>query len=153
MKKYLLVLLAVLIFYSQNLCAQDSSGNKPLHQLFDAYYEEYLKLFPLDATSLGDTRYNDLLPNTGAVSYRKAVHDFYTKYQNALKQFNYQQLEEQDNISYDILMDKTQRELGKEKFHPEYMPINQSNSLPSDLGQLGAGTGAQPFKTIKDYDD
>jgi uncharacterized protein (DUF885 family) len=153
MRRNLLLLLAVLVFCLHNVHAQDSSGNKALHQLFDTYYEESLKLFPLNATYQGDVRYNDLLPNTGAASYRNAVHDFYTKYQNALKQVNYQQLNEPDKISFDILMDKTQRELGTEQFHPEYMPIEQVFSLPLTMGQFGAGTGAQPFKTVKDYDN
>ena len=133
--------------------AQVSTGNKALHQFFDDYYEESLKLFPINATYEGDTRYNDLLPNDGSISFLKEKHNFYTKYQQALKKFDYQKLNEQDKVSYDILMDITQRELGVEQFHPEYMPVTQVFSLPLTMAQLGAGTGAQPFKTVKDYDN
>ncbi len=93
------------------LQAQDVTDNKALHQLFDNYYEEYLKLKPLDATYRGDDRYNDLLPNDGAADYLKAQHDFLIKYQNALKKFNFQKLDEQDKISYGILMFAVDREL------------------------------------------
>ena len=57
-----------------------NSDNKQLAKLFDNYYEGYLKLDPLTATSIGDARYNDQLPNTGSVAYLKEAHDFYAAY-------------------------------------------------------------------------
>ena len=138
---------------SVKLYAQNSINNKALNQLFDEYYEERMRLFPLEATFVGDNRYNDLLPNSAASSFRKAVHNFYSKYQDQLRRFNYKQLNEQDKVSYDILMDITQRELGAEMFHPEFTPVTQVFSLPLTIGQLGSGTGAQPFKTVSDYDN
>ncbi|MBD0333086.1 MAG: DUF885 domain-containing protein [Chitinophagaceae bacterium] len=141
------------LLLTARVTAQVSIGNKALHQLFDDYYEESLKLFPTDATQQGDTRYNDLLPNEGSISFLKEKHNFYTRYQQALKKFDYKKLNSPDKISYDILMDRTQRELGEEKFHPEYMPVRQVFSLPLTMAQFGAGTGAQPFKTVKDYDN
>jgi len=38
-------------------------------------------------------------------------------------------------------------------FHDNYMPFQQFWGLPLTMGQLGSGTGNQPFKTVKDYDD
>ncbi|HUM46512.1 MAG TPA: DUF885 domain-containing protein, partial [Chitinophagales bacterium] len=35
----------------------------------------------------------------------------------------------------------------------ELMPINQFWSLTLTMGQLGSGTGNQPFKTVKDYEN
>lgn len=133
--------------------AQNAAHNKTLHQLFDAYYEDYLKLNPVDATYRGDNRYNDILPNEGAESQLKARHDFYVNYQTALKRIKYQRLNDQDKISYDILLFTINRELRGEQFHPEYLPITQSGSMASAMGQLGSGTGAQPFKTVKDYEN
>src|SRR5258706_6765355 len=39
------------------------------------------------------------------------------------------------------------------KFHDNYIPFNQFFALPLVLGQFGSGESAQPFKTVKDYDD
>ena len=133
---FVLFLLLFVISSATNLMAQVSTGNKALHQFFNDYYEESLKLFPINATYEGDKRYNDLLPNDGSISFLKAKHNFYTKYQQALKKFDYQKLNEQDKVSYDILMDITQRELGVEQFHPEYMPVTQVFSLPLTMAQL-----------------
>jgi len=148
-----LILLLIITLPNTKLFAQTLTEDKALHQLFDNYYEDRLQLFPVEATYIGDTRYNDLLLNDGSDSFLNQQHDFYTKYQNALKKNDYQKLNQQDKISYDILMDIIQRELGAEKFHPEYMPVTQVHSLPLTMGQLGSGTGAQPFKTVKDYEN
>ena len=40
----------------------DSAVDRALASLFSNYYEQYLTLFPLEATAFGDTRYNDSLP-------------------------------------------------------------------------------------------
>src|SRR5215831_3649793 len=127
---FILFLLSFTIVPVIQLRAQTNATNKELHQLFDKYYEESLKLFPLSATSRGDNRYNDLLPNDGTEAYRLALHNFYEKYKNALQQYNYRQFNNEDKLSYDMLLNVIDRESGQEKFHPEYMPINQFYSLP-----------------------
>jgi hypothetical protein len=38
-------------------------GNQNFDKVLNNYYEDRIKLFPLEATSAGDARYNDLLPN------------------------------------------------------------------------------------------
>jgi uncharacterized protein (DUF885 family) len=156
-RKRVNVLTLILVFATAlpnaKLVAQSNTKNQSLQQLFDHYHEETLKLSPLDATSQGDPRYNDLLPNDGTASFRKTAHAFYKKYEDSLKKYNYQKLNDQDKISYDILMDVIQRELASEKFHLEYIPVNQMHSLPLVIGQLGSGSSIQPFKTVKDYND
>ena len=38
-------------------------------------------------------------------------------------------------------------------FADNYTPFNQFYAIPLSMGQWGSGTGEQPFKTVKDYDD
>ena len=38
-------------------------------------------------------------------------------------------------------------------FPDNLTPMNQFYALPLSMGQLGSGTGNQPFKTVKDYED
>ncbi len=133
--------------------AQTAQGNIPLHQIFDRYYEDYLRLYPLTATAAGDPRYNDQLPNTGSAAFIKAQHDFYTRYAAELKTIAYSQLNAEDQISYAILQDIISRNLEGEQFHSEYMPVNQVFSLTLEMGQLGSGKGAQPFNTVQDYEN
>jgi uncharacterized protein (DUF885 family) len=144
-------------------CKQKNEPNKELAKLFDNYYEDKLKLYPLEATSIGDNRYDALLQNDGSEAFIKQAHDFYAGYLDKLKGFNRDGLDEEDKLSYDILLYKLNTVLeGFDKHiyydginfaHPHYIPFNQMVALPLILGQWGSGTGAQPFKTVADYDN
>lgn len=154
MKKAIYFLLGIAAFAA---CKQKDAGNgqenENFSKLCDQYYEEGLKLFPLNATYAGDDRYNDLLPNDGSVQFIQETKDYYTKYLDSLKGYDPEKLNENDRLSYDVLKDELQVSLNGLKYHFEYMPFNQMVSLPLTFGQLGSGTGAQPFKTVKDYDN
>ena len=148
-----LIFLVITSLSTTKIFAQTLTENKALRQLFDKYYEDRLKLFPIDATSIGDNRYNDLLPNDGSAQYREQLHKFYLKYKNKLAGYKRGSLNEADKISYDILKDILNNSLEAEKLHPEYMPFAQMVSLPLTMGQLGSGRGNQPFTTVKDYEN
>lgn len=140
---------------------QHRTANTELAALFDKYYEERLQLFPLEATVNGDTRYNNLLPADFTDSYRAKVKDFFTRYQVYVERFDRKTLNENDKISYDIF--KYEMEMGLEglEFHHlgssiganSYMPFDQFNGVTLMIGQMGGGTGNQPFKTVADYDN
>jgi uncharacterized protein (DUF885 family) len=151
--KKIFLLLFVFCFFGIKTIAQNSLKNEKLHVLFEDYYQERLKLFPLEATGAGDDRYNNILHNDGSQAFLKKLHDLYSKYQNELNNFNPQKLNAEDKISYYILKDMLSRELEAEKFHREKMPFAQFFSLPLTMGQLGNGKGNQPFKTVKDYEN
>ena len=127
--------------------------NKDLATFFDQYYESRLKLYPLEATYAGDNRYNDQLPNDGSAEFLKKAKSFYADNLQKIKQFKREDLNQEDQLSYDIFIYEMQIALDGFNYHFEYMPFNQMFALPLTIGQLGSGSGAQPFKTVKDYDD
>jgi uncharacterized protein (DUF885 family) len=133
--------------------AYTQARNQQLHRLFEAYYQETLQLDPIGATFSGDHRYDDLLANDGAVSYLKQKYQFDKKYLGLLSGYNRESLNTADRISFDVLKDMLEMDLEKMKYHPEYLPINQFSSLPLLVGQLGSGKSAQPFETVKDYNN
>lgn len=124
-----------------------------LDSLFKSYYQDYLRLNPLQATSLGDSRYNDQLPNTITQEYRNQQRDFYTRYKQQVQFFDRNSLSETDRMSYDILIHQCDLNLEGLQFKDYLMPINQLRSMPSNMAQLASGTGNQPFKTVKDYEN
>ena len=128
-----------------------AAASAPLGALFESYWEEQAKLFPLDATTQGDNRYNDQLPNDQTQAFREQLRAFYQQYQTRLHQTDRRQLNLNDQTSYEILeYNLAMRLAGLQQ--PDWMtPFNQASGLPSALGQLGAGTGSQPFKTTQDY--
>ena len=117
------------------------------------YYEQYLKLYPLDATAQGDERYNDQLPINIDKDFISGEITFYNSVQNQLKKVDYKSLNDQDKTVYDVLDYTLKDKIERYAYHPEYIPFTQFSGLPLDFPLLGSGQGNQPFKTEKDYSD
>jgi uncharacterized protein (DUF885 family) len=150
--KYILCIFAAFLFL-QPVTSQNKENNKELAELFKTFNEDSYKLFPLQATQNGDLRYNDQLPVTFTDSYSAKLKEYYTQYLNSLKKFDRNALSGNDKLSYDVF--KYNMEMGLEGLTLKLnrMPFNQFYALELTMGQLGSGTGAQPFKTVKDYDN
>lgn len=145
-KQILFVL--IILFQVFNVAAQN---NESFNKLLAAYYDDGLTFNPIGATQRGDNRFNDILPNNISVPFLKKIHNFNIKYQQKLKSFKRTNMNSFDRISYDIMALQISQALESEKFHTEYIPINQFRSLANELPSMGSGTGIQPFKTVKDY--
>ena len=124
-----------------------------LNALYDQYWEEVLKLNPVQATFQGDNRYNDQLPDFGSAAFRQQQHDFTTRWLKTMQDIGPDGLQGQDLLSYQIFVRDAKNSLESEQFPDWMMPVNQMGSLPSFAVQLGSGNGAQPFKTVKDHDN
>jgi len=138
-------------------CQQPGSHSNPqatqdsLRQLATRYYNESMALNPLQATQNGENQYNDQLPIDISEGYRAKADSFYASFQQAIKGIDTAVLSGNDRITYDML----QREFSINRegltFHDHLMPVQQFTCLPITLAQLGSGSSAQPFKTLKDY--
>ena len=117
------------------------------------YYEQYLKLYPLDATAQGDERYNDQLPINIDKDFISGEITFYNSVQNQLNKVDYKSLNDQDKTVYDVLDYTLKDKIERYAYHPEYIPFTQFSGLPLDFPLFGSGQGNQPFKTEKDYSD
>jgi len=133
--------------------ASSLANVKDVNKLFELYWEENAKLFPLEATTQGDNRYNDQLPNDVSRAFRQNLVSFYQKYLNQLKKFDRAKLAANDKISYDIFQYDLENRLEGLKLNTWMMPFQQFWGLPISMGQYGSGEGVQPFKTAKDYDN
>ena len=134
-----------------NLVASDKATQ--LNQLYDQFWEESLKLNPIQATFQGDPRYNDQLPNFLSADYRKRSHEFTQRWLDKMQKIGPDGLDGQALISYEIFVHDAKSALDGERFPNELLPINQFYNLANLAVMLGSGTGAQPFKTVKDYDN
>lgn len=117
------------------------------------YYEEYLKLFPLEATAQGDDRYNDQLPIDIDKDFIAGEIAFYNKIQKQLENIQYDDLADDKKVVYDVLDATLKDKVERYAYHPEYIPFTQFSGLPLDFPLLGSGEGRQPFKTEKDYEN
>ncbi|MDO7884367.1 DUF885 domain-containing protein [Hymenobacter cheonanensis] len=129
------------------------AGSAPLAALFTNYWEEQARLYPLQATSQGDNRYNDQLPNSGTRDFRQQQRRLYERYRDQLARLDRSKLTPADQTSYDVFQYEMTSRLASLAQPTWTMPFTQFSGLPLELAQLGAGTGAQPFKTVPDYDN
>lgn len=150
MNKITTLLMSILVFFSCNL---NNEKSLEIAQVFENYYQESLKLYPLQATSQGDLRYNDFLPNDLSDEFRTREKEFYTFYKSQLNNFPDQILNENDLLSKKVLLWECDLSLKRLTFNEQYTPINQMWTLQLTIGQYAAGLSAQPFKTVKDYNN
>ncbi|MFO1064274.1 MAG: DUF885 domain-containing protein [Pirellulales bacterium] len=132
--------------------AQTSAAPK-LAQVMADYHEQYLILFPIEATAFGDSRYNDLLPITISDEFLSKEKQFYEQTLLRLKSADRTEANSTELTAAEILEYELKVRLDKFQFHNERIPWTQFDGLPLSFGQLGSGAGNQPFKSVKDYDN
>jgi len=160
------LVLAVAIATALAGCATTPMGSAPatsnsiaaskaqqLNRLYDQFWEESLKLNPIQATFQGDPRYNDQLPNFLSADYRAQSHAFTAGWLKKIEAVGPSGLNGQDLISFEIFIHDAKSALEGEQFPSELIPINQFFNLANLAVMFGSGTGAQPFKTVQDYDN
>lgn len=138
---------------SLSAAAAQASVSEQFADLLDAYYEDGLKLSPLNATYAGDNRYNDVFINDLSEPAKQQRRDHYRKYTTAVAAFSADDLSASEQMSKAIL--EWELELGQAAmaFDSDLTPIDQMWSVNLVMGQLASGASAQPFKTTKDYSD
>ncbi|HNP65764.1 MAG TPA: DUF885 domain-containing protein [Woeseiaceae bacterium] len=124
-----------------------------LHALFDEHFERNLEMNPLSATFIGDYRYNDRLANSNSAEYRAAAEAMDKEFLARLLEIDRSKLGYQDQLSYDLFRINREQSLEGNQFPFHLQPINQFYSITNFFVQLGSGTSAHPFKTVKDYED
>lgn len=124
-----------------------------LDRMYAQYWEELLKLNPVQATFQGDTRYNDQLPDFGTAQFRAQSRKFTQDWLQRVQAVGSDGLQGQALLSYEIFVRDANNSLEGDRFPGWMQPVNQMGGIPSFAVQLGSGTGAQPFKTVKDYDN
>lgn len=154
--KYLLSSLCLCILLSscqlsnRNVTGED---NKELAALLDNYYEERLQFYPIEATINGDERYNDRLLIDFTDEHRSRLRSFYKNQLTYLTRFDRENLNANDQLSYDVLKRELEVNIEALGFKDNYMPLNQFSSTHLVFMQMGSGQVYQPFKTVQDYDN
>ena len=124
------------------------NSNAAFDSLLHEYYEDRLKLYPLEATAIADERYNDQLPVDISDSYREKLKAFYSSYAEKFKTIDRAALSGQSVLSFDIMQYEMKMQLEGLTFHDNLMPINQFWSMHISFPLRGSGSGNQPFKTV-----
>ena len=90
---------------------------------------------------------------TSSLPSSRSVEAFQKKYLDRARAIGTEGLSGQDRLSYDIFTLNRESALEDSKFPERLLPIDQFYNIANSFAQLGSGTSAQPFETVKDYDD
>ncbi|HZF14890.1 MAG TPA: DUF885 domain-containing protein [Steroidobacteraceae bacterium] len=124
-----------------------------VNALVDRYFEEQLKLQPVSATYLGDARYNDKYTNSLSPKFVAESEARERRYLKEIERIDPSSLEGTDRITYDVFKYDRESALAGVPFPGELLPIDQFNNPVSNFAVLGSGDSAQPFNTVKDYEN
>ncbi len=128
------------------------SSNENLAKIFEEYHQGVLRMDPISATRSGDTRYNDRFVNVLNDSIKEQMKLFYSSNLEKVSHFADEDLNENDLLSKRILeWECTQN--SKTLNLPDYTPIDQMWSVNLVMGQFASGSSAQPFNSVKDYEN
>jgi uncharacterized protein (DUF885 family) len=124
-----------------------------LHELFDSYFEQRLELFPLLATSIGDSRYDDRFEVQISPEWIRRFEKLERDALERISAIDRSRLPAKDRLSYDVFKSARELEIAGFRFPDELLPLNQFFSVPNSFAQLGSGKGIHPFRTVQDYDN
>jgi len=122
-----------------------------LNALLDAYFESFLQLHPLQATFLGDHRYDDRLANDLSPEYQTQAQQLERDFLRAALRIDPALLSVDDQLSWEMFVRERRAAIAATEFPSGWLPVNQLLSLPLLLPLLGSGTSAQPFACGDDY--
>ncbi len=138
---------------AQSPNASSSKSDRALESLFSDYHEQYMAMFPLEATAFGDPRFNDSLTIRISPDFLAKEEAFYKSTLDRLHAIERSEASDALRLAADILEYEMKTRLEGLPFHSERIPWNQFDGLPLSFGQLGSGVGNQPFKSVKDYEN
>ena len=129
------------------------NDNQNFATLAQQYFEQQMALNPIYALYIGDYSKNDLFVDDLSDDYLKQRYELTSKTLAYLNSLSVDTMSEPNKISYQILKANLKNELQGNAFPAHYLPFSQFDSLMSTMAQLGSGQSAQPFDSVKDYND
>ena len=128
------------------------TSDAALNALVEEYFDTQLELSPMNATAIGDSRFDDRLDESTSPGFREKAFGLERAYLDRVRKIDAAGLSPASRITWEIFVSEREHALAGQKFHEEFMPLNQMSGLPMDLVLYGSGSGPQPFKTLQDYE-
>jgi len=122
-----------------------------LDQLVADYNEEYLTIHPVAGTFQSRREFNDKFGLPIGQKSRGLEKEFTRKYLKAINNIDFNKLDHQSKLTYDIFKSARELSIEGEQFPFHLMPINQMQGAHNFYASLGSGESAQPFKSEEDY--
>jgi len=155
MRRLLLSLLAPGAAALLAACVAGSTARSPdaaLDALVEEYFDRQLELSPLDATAIGDSRFDDRLDDSTSPGFREKFLGIERAFLDRARRIEPARLSPASRLTWEIFVSEREHALAGQPFHGEYLPFTQMAGLPMELAVYGSGEGPQPFTTPAEYD-
>lgn len=124
-----------------------------LDGIVETYFQQNLKLNPIQATFIGDHRYDDRFSVSISPEHQQKQLALEKKFLQALQEIDPGDLSGQDLLTYEIFRRGREQAIEGAQYPAELIPVNQFFSVPNFFVTLASGTSAHPFNTVEDYDN
>lgn len=126
---------------------------RQLNALVDGYYEQWLAAHPLEATEAGehgyDDRFGDYLSDSWLADALALEQDSLA----ALERIDASGLAGEQRLTYEAFRRGRAGAVEAFRYPFELLPpVQPSDGVPARFARLGSGAGAQPFRTVPDYE-
>jgi uncharacterized protein (DUF885 family) len=130
-----------------------ATADAALNTVVEEYFEAVLQLLPTLATYIGDERYNDRLEQTTTPEFLAQYRALETDYLARVRALDADALSAAARVSRDIFVSERELALEQLRFPEHLMPITQLDSMATTLAVFGSGSGPQPFRSVRDYEN
>ena len=127
---------------------QATDASKTLHALFDEAWEWEMRQDPVQASFLGDRRYNDRWSDDSLEAFEQRHRDR-TAFLERLRQIDRGRLSPADQLNYDLFESDLSRAIEAHAFRMYLLPLNQRGGIQT----ADSLTQVLRFETVKDYED
>ena len=129
-----------------------TGAGEQLAALAERYTDAGFALNPIGATRIGEERYYGMFVNNQTAEYRQRELALQTDTLAALKKIDARQLSDADRLNREVLEYRLNMNIAGAQYDFHLMPLSQFYSLPLTLVQFASTESAQPFRTVKHYE-
>jgi len=129
-----------------------SAKSVKMNQVIDDYFESFLKLYPLFATSIGDHRFDSEMTIVPSDEHRKQELNLVETTLAIVSAMGCNDLNHQDTLTCEAFIHDMQASgelLRTDLGH--LMPVDQFSSFFSDFAEIASGSSYVTFNTLQDY--
>ncbi len=128
-------------------------AKETLRSVVADYFEDFVRLNPIFATSIGDHRFDDRFPNSIGPAHLERTLAMQQKYLDRANQIDLTALSEQDLLTHTIFVRQRENAIEGFRFPAHLIPVSQFFSTPNFFAVMGSGSSLQSFNTVRDYEN
>lgn len=124
-----------------------------LYRIVETWFDQYLALNPIQASQLGDHRFDDRFGDYASASWMADSLGIEQEALERLATVNPRLLTDEDLITYEAFRRKREIAVRGYRYPSELLALHQFGNWATAFAQLASGAGAHTFRTAGDYEN